>query len=217
MLRAMRPMHHSTARIFRRIARLGLLGGLRSIEINPDSFRLYLAGNYGLRVRGFDEMLSVPVERLDSIAAALIRETQRLAMLEGAGFGLGGGITLLPDMGVLTVLTLRLIQRLCLLYGFEARGSEERIQLWLTAAAAAGVDYSKGIAEKQVAEKVVPRIVARLAVKLGEETAEKWVGRLVPLLSSVTGAALNYGFVRAWSRRVQRHLRERHLAARRAA
>jgi hypothetical protein len=53
-----------------------------------------------------------------------------------------------------------------------------------------------------------------LAVKLGEETAEKWVGRLIPLASSAIGGALNFSFVRGWGRKVQRNLRERHVLVR---
>ncbi|HJY91854.1 MAG TPA: hypothetical protein VJ255_16335, partial [Candidatus Acidoferrum sp.] len=75
-------------------------------------------------------------------------------------------------------------------------------------------DFSKDLAEKQMVEKLAPRLAGRLAVKIGEESAEKWVGRMVPLASSAIGGALNYSFVRTWGRRVQRHLRERHLAER---
>ncbi len=66
-------------------------------------------------------------------------------------------------------------------------------------------------------EKLAPRIAGRLAVRIGEESAEKWVGRMVPLASSAIGGALNYTFVRSWGRRVQRHLREKHLLERASA
>ncbi len=153
------------------------------------------------------------MERLDAIAQKLIRDAERLALAEGAGFGLGGMITLLPDAGILTAITLRLIQRLCLLYGFETRGQDERMELWLAAASATGVDYGKDLVEKQMFEKLAPRIAKRLAVKLGEETAEKWVGRMIPVASSAIGGILNFTFVRTWGRRVQRNLRQKHLAS----
>jgi uncharacterized membrane protein YebE (DUF533 family) len=86
--------------------------------------------------------------------------------------------------------------------------------MWMAAAGAAGVDLGKDLAEKQMIEKLAPRIATRLAVHLGEESAEKWVGRLVPLASSAIGGALNYSFVRSWGRRVQRHLRDKHVAQR---
>jgi uncharacterized protein (DUF697 family) len=200
-----------------RFLRFGALRGFRSVEIDPKEFRRHLAQKYGLRVAQFADMRDVPLERLDAIAERLIRDAQRLALAEGAGFGLGGAITILPDAGLLTVITLRLIQRLSLLYGFEDQERGDRVELWLAAAAAAGVDFGKELAEKQMVEKLAPRIAARIAVKIGEESAEKWVGRLIPLASSAIGGALNYSFVRTWGRRVQRHLRARHVALRRPA
>ena len=116
----MAGLHNSVAgRTFGRFARFGLLRGLRSIEIDPEEFRRQLKKKHGLEVANFRYMHHVPLARLDAIAKILIRDTERLALLEGAGFGLGGMITIIPDAGLLTFLTLRLIQRLCLLYGFE--------------------------------------------------------------------------------------------------
>ena len=94
------------------------------------------------------------------------------------------------------------------------RNNLEGARAVMAAAAAAGIDFSKDLAEKQMVEKLAPRLAGRLAVRIGEESAEKWVGRMVPLASSAIGGALNYTFVRSWGRRVQRHLREKHLAER---
>ena len=195
-----------------RMLRFGVKRGLRSVEVDPEDFRKQLANKHGLWVPNFARMQDVPLEQLDEIARKLIRDAERLALAEGAGFGLGGMITLLPDAGILTAITLRLIQRLCLLYGFETRGQDERVELWLAAASATGVDYGKDLVEKQMFEKLAPRIAKRLAVKLGQETAEKWVGRMIPVASSAIGGILNFTFVRTWGRRVQRTLREKHLA-----
>jgi hypothetical protein len=211
----MAGLHNSMAgRTLGRFARFSLLRGLRSIEIDREDFRRHLKNRHGLEVADFRHMRFVPLERLDAIAKALIRDTERFALLEGAGFGLGGMITIIPDAGLLTILTLRLIQKLCLLYGFDQQGDNERLELWLAAAAATGVDYGKDLAEKQLVEKLAPRIAERLAIKLGQESAEKWVGRLIPLASSVIGGALNFAFVRSWARRVQRNLRARHIETR---
>jgi hypothetical protein len=190
---------------------------MRSVEIDPEEFRRQLKKKFRLEVADFRQMRHVPVARLDAIAKTLIRDTERLALLEGAGFGLGGMITIIPDAGLLTILTLRLVQRLCLLYGFEHRGENEHPELWMAAAAAMGVDYGKDLAEKQLIERLAPRIAERLAIKLGQETAEKWVGRMIPLASSAIGGGLNFFFVRAWGRRVQRNLRLRHVDGRAVA
>jgi hypothetical protein len=200
-----------------RFLRFGMLKGIRSVEIDAEAFRKYLSVKHGLWVPHFGRMRDVPLEKLDAIAERLIHNAQRIAAAQGAGFGLGGMITVLPDASMLTVITLRLIQRLCLLYGFEEHGQEQRVEMWIAAASAAGIDFSKDLAEKQMIERLAPRIASRLAIKIGEESAEKWVGRLVPLASSAIGGALNYAFVRTWGRRVQRHLRERQLAERASA
>jgi uncharacterized protein (DUF697 family) len=197
-----------------RLLRFGVGRGMRSVEVDPEDFRRQLANKHGLWVPNFSRMHDVPLERLDAIARALIRDAERLALAEGAGFGLGGMITLIPDASLLTAITLRLIQRLCMLYGFQARGHDERVELWMAAAAATGIDYGKDLAEKQVFEKLAPRIAKQLAAKIGQEAAEKWVGRLIPLASSAIGGALNFSFVRGWGRRVQRNLRARYLAQR---
>ena len=197
-----------------RALRFGVLRGLRSVEIDPEDFRRNLADRYNLWIPHFGRMRDVPIEQLDAIADRLIHDAQRLALAQGAGFGLGGMITILPDASLLTIIILRLIQRLCLLYGFEENETERRVQMWLAAAGAAGIDLGKDFAEKQLAERLAPRIAGHLAVRIGEESAEKWVGRIVPLASSAIGGALNYTFVRSWGRRVKRHLREKHLAER---
>ena len=222
MLEDMAKLRNSVRGSFasRTVGRFLRLGGLRrmtSIEIDPEEFRRQLADKHGLWIPNFARMKDVPIEHLDTIAAALIRDAERLALVEGAGFGLGGMITFLPDASFLTIITLRLIQRLALLYGFETHESDQRIEMWKAAAAASGIDYGKDLAGKQVCEKIAPRVARRLAAKLGTETAEKWVGRLVPLAGSAIGGALNFSFVRGWGRRAQRHLRAKHLEAKASA
>jgi hypothetical protein len=194
--------------------RFGVLRGLRSVEVKPEDFRKHLADRHGLWVPDFTRMRDVPIERLDAIAKILIRDAERLALAQGAGFGLGGIITLVPDTGFLTIVTLRLIQRLALLYGFDTSDRDERLEMWKAAAAAAGVDLGKDFVEKQIVEKMVPRIAERLAAKIGLASAEKWAARLIPLASSAIGGALNFTFVRGWGRRAQRQLRARHVNAR---
>ena len=198
----------------RRLLRFGVRKGCAPSRYIPRTSGSSWSNKHGLWVPNFERMQDVPLERLDAIANALIRDAGRLALAEGAGFGLGGMITVIPDAGLLTAITLRLIQRLCLLYGFESHGRNEQLELWMAAAAASGVDYGKDLAEKQLFEKLAPKIAKRLAVKVGQEAAEKWVARIIPLASSAIGGAMNFSFVRGWGRRVQRNLRARYLANR---
>jgi len=176
-------------RTFGRFLRFGVLRGLRPIEIDPEDFRLHLANKHGLWVEDFARMKDVPTERLDAIATALIRNAERLALAEGAGFGLGGMMTFLPDASLLTVITLRLIQRLSLLYGFELTAATRGLKMWKAAAAASGIDYGRDLAEKQIPSRNSSAHAERFAAKIGAETAEKWAGRLIPLASSAIGGA----------------------------
>jgi uncharacterized protein (DUF697 family) len=123
-------------------------------------------------------------------------------------------LTILPDAGILSAITIRMLQKLSLIYGFEYQTEDEVNELWLAAASAAGLDLGRDFIEKQAVERIVPRIIDRIAVRVGAEVAEKWTGRLIPLLSSGFGCTLNYYFVRSWGRRAQKHFLERHRAVR---
>ncbi|HEY1924049.1 MAG TPA: EcsC family protein, partial [Candidatus Acidoferrum sp.] len=90
---------------FGRVMKFGVLRGLRTVEVNPEAFRQQLANKHGLWVPNFARMHDVPLERLDAIAKRLIRDAERLALAEGAGFGLGGMMTVIPDTGLLTAIT----------------------------------------------------------------------------------------------------------------
>jgi hypothetical protein len=134
--------------------------------------------------------------------------------VEGAGFGLGGLITIVPDLGILSAITMRTIQKLSLVYGFQFNTDAEIAELWIAAASAAGVDVGRELLEKEVVNKFVPKLIQRIAASASGEIVEKWAGRVIPLLSSAIGAALNYWFVRAWGARAKAHFRQRYLLVR---
>jgi hypothetical protein len=160
---------------------------------------------------------SLEIGELDAVADEIIRSGMKLAALEGAGFGLGGLITIFPDLGILSAITMRTIQKLSLVYGFQFSTDDEIAELWIAAASAAGVDISRELLEKEVVNKFVPRVIQRIATRASAEVVEKWAGRLIPLTSSAMGAALNYWFVRAWGQRAKSHFRQRHIQLRRQA
>jgi hypothetical protein len=203
----------------RRRVEKGLMHGLHrayeTVKVDPEHFLLQLRTAYGLPVTSFQGVYSVDVAVLDSLAERVIRSGMKAAGAEGAGLGLGGLITIIPDLSILAGITLRTIQKLSLLYGFEFNTEEETAELWIAAASAAGVDISRELLEKEVVSRFVPRVIQRIAAQASAEVVEKWSGRLIPLASSVIGAVLNYYFVRAWGERARAHFRQRHLEMRR--
>lgn len=165
-------------------------------------------------ISGYHGVYSLDVGEIDRVADDLIRSGMKLAAVEGAGFGLGGIVTILPDLGILSAITMRTIQKLSLVYGFPFNTDGEIAELWIAAASAAGVDISRDLVEREVVNKFVPRVIQRIAARASVEVVEKWAGRLIPLVSSALGAGLNYWFVRAWCERAKKHFRERHMQLR---
>ena len=194
--------------------RRGFTRAYETVRVDPGRFLLQLRSAYGVPINSFQGVYSVELRQLDDVAASVIRGGMKAAAAEGAGLGLGGLMTIVPDLSILAAITLRTVQKLSLLYGFEYNTDDEIAELWIAAASAAGVDISRELLEKEVINKFVPRVIQRIAVKASTEVVEKWAGRVIPLTSSLIGAALNYYFVRAWGMRAQAHFREKHWVLR---
>jgi hypothetical protein len=197
--------------------RRGLGRAYLRVRVDPSAYLLHVQRAHKLPIQSWDDMFFVRQEFVDQAAQEAISAASKLAALEGVGLGFGGLFTVVPDLGVLAAVTLRMLQKLSLVHGFTYSTEEETAQLWLAAATAAGVDLSRELVEKQAIERFVPRAIERIAAKLGAEAAEKWSCRLLPVVSGALGGALNYWFVRQWGRRARQHFRAKHLAARGAA
>ena len=185
-----------------------------TIKVDPENYLEHLRIAYNLPVLTLEGVQSLPPEVLDGIAAQTIRAHMRMAAAEGAGLGMGGMFTVLPDLGILAAITMRMIQKLSLIYGFQYNTEEEEAELWVAAASAAGVDISREMVEKQFVKRFVPKVIQRIAATTSAEIVEKWSARLIPVLSSAIGAGLNYYFVKIWGERAVGHFRQKHLQLR---
>lgn len=192
-----------------------LFRAYKTVRVDPQRFLLELQAGHGLPVNSYRGMYLVDPPILDDIAENIIHSGMKIAAAEGAGFGLGGLLTIVPDFSILAGITLRTIQKLSLLYGFEYNTDDEMAELWIAAASAAGVDLGREYLEKNVVNRLVPRVIRQIAARASTEFVEKWAGRLIPVVSSAIGATLNYYFVRGWGERAHAHFRAKHLARRR--
>lgn len=192
----------------------GLTRAYHTVQVDPQKFLLQLRLAYRMPISGYHGVFSLHLGEVDHVADSIVRSGMRVAAVEGAGLGLGGLMTIVPDLGMLSAITMRTIQKLSLVYGFEFNTDEEIAELWIAAASAAGVDLSRDLLEKEVLNKFVPRVIERIAAQASKDVVEKWAGRMIPLASAAIGAALNYWFVKAWGERARAHFRERHLEVR---
>ncbi len=204
-----------TRRVLEAALRKAFTRAYKTIKVDPEKYMEHLRMAYGLPAITYGGVFGVELHTLDHIAEETIRSSMKIAAAEGAGLGMGGMFTILPDLGILSAITMRMIQKLSLIYGFPYNTEQEEAELWVAAASAAGVDIGREIVEKQVVSKFVPRVIQRIAVRTSAEIAEKWGARLIPIVSGAIGAGLNYYFVRVWGERALGHFRQRHLAARR--
>jgi hypothetical protein len=85
---------------------------------------------------------------VDYLSDKTICTSTKIAMLDGAGAGVGGMLSILPDVGILGGITWRMIQKLSLLHGFEYASEDDMADLWLAAASAAGMDMGKDVVRK---------------------------------------------------------------------
>jgi hypothetical protein len=195
----------------------GLTRAYSTVRVNPERFLWQLRAAYRMPISGYHGVYSLDIGEIDAVADSVIRSGMKVAAVEGAGLGLGGLITIVPDLGILSAITMRTIEKLSLVYGFEFKTDDDIAELWVAAASAAGVDVSRELLEKEVVNKFVPRVIQRIAAKASTEVVEKWAGRVIPLASAAIGAGLNYWFVKAWGERAKMHFRQRHLAVRERA
>src|ERR1019366_9490328 len=159
------------------LLRRGLEGAVRNavtkayatVKVDPDKYLEHLRIAYDLPALTYEGVYSINVEVLDRIADETIRSSMRIAAAEG------------PGLGILAAITIRMIQRLSLIYGFSYNTEQEEAELWVAAASAAGVDISRELVEKQVVSKFIPRVIQRIATSASAEIVEKWTARLIPI------------------------------------
>ena len=196
------------------LVRERLLQAYHTVQVDPHHYLIHLRQAHGLQVASYTELRNMDLRALDSIAASTIRGARKIAAVEGAGLGFGGLMTLLPDLGILAAISVRTVQKIGLIYGFPYLTDEEKSEMWIAMAAAAGVDISRDLFERRILQRFAPRVIESIAAKVGAELAEKSVARVVPVLSSALGATLNYYFVQGWGRRALRHYRSKNLELR---
>src|SRR5579872_2929387 len=87
--------------------RRGFTQAYETVKVDPARFLLQLQAAHGLPISTYHGVFSLDVTQLDDVAAQTIRGAMKIAAVEGAGLGLGGILTVLPDLSILAAITLR--------------------------------------------------------------------------------------------------------------
>src|SRR5580658_7483366 len=111
--------------VLRRAMHSGLTRAYSSVRLDSAAYLNHLRRAYRLPIISYDDMFRMPVGALDNVADQVIASSKTVAALEGAGIGMGGLLTVVPDMSFLAIIAMRMLQKLSLVYGFEYATEEE--------------------------------------------------------------------------------------------
>src|ERR1700683_2891045 len=112
---AKNPKVEWLADVARNSARTAFRHAYQHVQIDQAKYFRHLEGVYRLPIRSWQDMQHIDQRVLNPIADRVVTTATRAAALEGLGLGMGGMLTLLPDMGVLSAITIRMLQRLSLI------------------------------------------------------------------------------------------------------
>ena len=201
----------------------GILQGLYKLaSVAPDDVLGDLRSR-GRSVAELRDLGAVPVEVLDRLVDAYIREARRSAALSGGAIGLGGWVGLPSGLAHLVVVLLRLSQRISLAYGFDYRTSRGEIEMWKALAGSVGADVDWEGTEAELMRrlpavitgtgtfanplmlKAVQAVVTRVALSSGLR-----LSRAVPVVGAGSGFVLNFVHVDRVGKRLKTSYRNRH-------
>jgi uncharacterized protein (DUF697 family) len=149
----------------------------------------------------------------EELARIAYRKHVRLARLEGAALGLGGGFTAAADLVALLWIQSRMVFYIAAAYGYDPRHPMRPAELlvlqdvYRTAGEArqaldgVGKRLPHALAERALRGGGRQGLGGRLARYAGERIARRYAGRLVPLIGSPIGALQNAGATKDLGRR----------------
>ncbi|MCB9678854.1 MAG: hypothetical protein H6737_27380 [Alphaproteobacteria bacterium] len=174
-------------------------GGYHAISVDPERVRRQLrtAGRPFVQPGG----AAPPLDELDASARWVV-EQARLKATALSGFaGLAGAPSIPPEIAARGIATVRLAQRLAIVYGFEPHTDRGRTALWRALAAGLEVELPEqgpvGLRVSDVPTMLSPRVSPRsVGVALAQALVYKSAlyvagrfGRFIPVVSGGVAAA----------------------------
>ncbi len=173
-------------------------GGYAAISVDPERFRRHLRAAQRPHIEPGGTAPSLP--DLDRTAHWVV-EQARFKTTALAGFaGLAGAASVPPEVAARSVATIRLAQRLAIVYGFDPDTDRGRTAMWRALAAGLEVDLPEhgpvGLRVSDVPEILSPgvsprsvgTVLAKAVLYRSIRSIAGRLGRFIPLLSSAFAA-----------------------------
>ncbi|WP_026694178.1 EcsC family protein [Peribacillus kribbensis] len=81
----------------------------------------------GERVRDLQDVRGIPLHAMEKAADSLISSRKKMASIQGASTGIGGIFTLSLDIPAILAISLKTLQEIALIYGYDPNEESERI------------------------------------------------------------------------------------------
>jgi len=104
------------------------------MKVNADRYLEHLRVAHHQPALTCQGVYSVNLALLDQTAEETVRGSMWIADAEGAGLATGGMLTIIPDLGMLAAVTIRMVQKLRLIDGFPFNTDQQVAELLLAAA-----------------------------------------------------------------------------------
>jgi hypothetical protein len=178
----------------------------------PEAVALAAAERFGPAAAEWVQVAG-PGHTPQSLARTAYRKHVRLARLEGAALGVGGAFTAAPDFVALLWIQSRMVFYIAAAHGFDPRHPMRPAELlalqgvYPTAAEArhaldgVGKRLAQALAEKAVLARDGPALRTRLMRYAAKRMAQRYAGRLVPLIGAPIGAVQNGGATKELGKR----------------
>ncbi|MBW2529523.1 MAG: EcsC family protein [Deltaproteobacteria bacterium] len=158
------------------------------------------------------DIAELALQDVDRVADLLATKYQALAVAEGAGSGLLGGVAIAADIGLVVGMALRAANEYATYYGFDINAPGERIFVIRMLAAASSSDRSeRGEALEELASLAAElhsadgwrqpststgkEVTAKLAEALAVRLLKGKLGQMIPLAGAVVASGYNAWFV----------------------
>jgi EcsC protein family len=168
----------------------------------PEHIALAAAERFGPAAEAWVRIAG-PGNSPEQLARIAYRKHVRLSRVEGAALGMGGALTLAPDLAALLWIQSRMVFYIAAAHGYDPRHPMRPAELlalqglYSTAADARaaldgiGKHMAQAVAERALSGRDEVRLHRRLARYLARRLARRFAGRFLPLIGAPMGAIQN--------------------------